>query len=237
MRIALLADIHGNDLALRAVLEDAKKNGATELFVAGDLSGYYYGLDAVIALLDLWPWEGVQGNHDAWLVKILDGDKEILSWYSRKYGSSFEAAMHDLNDGHRDSFVSLAPSRVIERAGKKILLCHGSPWSQDEYVYPDAPTELFDRIAALGHDAVIMGHTHYPMVKRIGSTVIINPGSAGQPRDIGNSASWAIFDPESGDVEPHRTIFDPAPLLAEIERRDPQHPYLRDVLLRNKNIT
>ena len=64
MKIALLADIHGNHHALSCVLDAARKEECDRLLIAGDFVGYYYHPDKVFDLLDGWKCDAVKGNHD-----------------------------------------------------------------------------------------------------------------------------------------------------------------------------
>jgi len=78
----------------------------------------------------------------------------------------------------------------------------------------------------------VMGHTHYPMLKRIGSTAVINPGSVGQPRDRKPGACWALFDTKDHTIELRRENYDSSSLVRECQLRHPELPYLSEVLQR-----
>ena len=55
---------------------------------------------------------------------------------------------------------------------------HGSPWPPyGDYLYPGSP--VLKRAAELDVDYLLLGHTHVAMAKRIGHTLVINPGSLG----------------------------------------------------------
>ena len=64
MKLALLADIHGNADALEAVLAAARRRGAKRLLCAGDFVGYYYEPARCFELLDAWRLDAVRGNHE-----------------------------------------------------------------------------------------------------------------------------------------------------------------------------
>ena len=117
------------------------------------------------------------------------------------------------------------------------MLCHGSPWEPDEYIYPDSPMDTFLRCTNGRFDVVIMGHTHYPMVKLINSTVIINPGSVGQPRNYIPGADWAILDFDTLDVQLKHIQYDISEVVEEAKRIDPELPYLAQVLFRKRKMT
>ncbi len=109
---------------------------------------------------------------------------------------------------------------------------HGGPWDPlEEYIYPDSEPTRFD---PLPFKTLLLGHTHYPMDIRGTNTRIINPGSAGQPRD-GDWPSYAVYDDETQSVEIKRTAFDVDALVADIEDRHESNDYLIDVLRRIGN--
>lgn len=231
MKIALLADIHGNALALEAVLHMAAREGVDELFLLGDFVGYYFQPGKVLELLAPWKVTAIRGNHETLLTECAES-AEALNAYEKKYGRGLRMAMEQLDDGVLSGLMSLPERQVVTRDGYTILMCHGSPWDPDKYIYPDAPEPVFARFAELETDVVLMGHTHYPLIRRIGATLLVNPGSVGQPRDKRPGAAWALFDTESGEVEFRREQYDIAQVVMEAGRINPEIPYLAEVLER-----
>ena len=78
--------------------------------------------------------------------------------------------------------------------GKTLVMVHGSPWEPyNEYIYPNSPA--ISRLGEIDADYVILGHTHYQMAERVGRSLIINPGSAGEPRDARNHFQLSYADP------------------------------------------
>ncbi len=89
---------------------------------------------------------------------------------------------------------------------KKILFCHGSPDNYlSGYVYKDTDIE---RWSNLDYDIIFLGNTHYPFIRTVNKRVIVNVGSCGLPRDIGNMASCVIYDPEENLCQIFRLTFD-----------------------------
>ena len=234
---AIIADIHGNSEALREVLRDIKKAGVTKLLIAGDFVGYYYRPDEVFALLREWEWQGVSGNHDTNFKRFIAGSFPDMDAYRKEYGQALDVAKQKMSDADVSLMRSLPETRELSIDGKRVLLCHGSPWSENERVYPDAPESTFARIASLGFDVVILAHTHYPFLKQTGSCTVLNPGSVGQPRDEGSVASWASADFETGEMYLHKTPFNPEAVLRDARTYDPSCPYLSDVLTRKQKKT
>lgn len=231
MKVALLGDIHGNALALSAVLSAAKAAEVERLLITGDLVGYYFEPLNVLEQLGHWQRDVVRGNHEEMLSKART-DPSFLVAVSARYGSGLGVALEQLNERQLDEVCGLPHPLELTIGGSRVLLCHGSPWDINQYVYPDASQELLERCAESSFDLVVMGHTHYPMIQRIRSTLLINPGSVGQPRNRKPGASWALFDTESGAVELRTEQYDVAFLVDECRRRHSELPYLSEVLLR-----
>lgn len=236
MKVAILGDIHGNHLALKKVLTEIKKEGIKHLFIAGDIVGYYYHPDKVFEELADWSYEMIKGNHDDFLVRIYRGDEKLRTLYKQKYGSGIEIALEVLDQDICEFLSKLPVKKEIIINNRKILLCHGSPWKFDEYIYPDSPEATLKRCIEGGFDVVIMGHTHYPMEKRINSTIILNAGSAGQPRNYIPGADWAILNLDTLDVKLKHVQYDISAVIEEVEHINPELPYLSQVLSRKKNM-
>jgi putative phosphoesterase len=109
------------------------------------------------------------------------------------------------------------PSIETRVNGKRLVVVHGSPFEpHNEYIYPNSPS--LSRLATIDADYVILGHTHYQMAERVGRTLVINPGSAGEARDARNAfqLSYAVLDTETDEVvfdnfqDPTRAAVDPS---------------------------
>ena len=85
-------------------------------------------------------------------------------------------------------------------------MVHGSPWNRlKEYVYTEAPQ--ISRLAKLGRDVIILGHTHVPMVARIDGVTVINPGSVGQPPAEDPRPAYAWMETDTGEVRIEKIDF------------------------------
>ena len=85
--------------------------------------------------------------------------------------------------------------------GKSLYMVHASPWEPyNEYLY--STSAKLSRLPELGADIVILGHTHETMVRRIGRTLVINPGSVGEARGFNDlNLTYAVLDTVSEEVE------------------------------------
>jgi putative phosphoesterase len=231
VRLALIGDIHGNHLALQAVLNAAITKRVDSLLVTGDLVGYYFAPLKVLQLLASWEKFVVRGNHEDMLATSRTDPKSSHK-VEKRYGCGVRLALEQLSGEQIDYLCSLPHPLALNLGGLRILLCHGSPWDVDQYIYPDADSDLMLRCASYDFDVVVMGHTHYPIVREIGKTLLVNPGSVGQPRNRQLGASWALLDTESRSVTLHREDYDCSILINECQRRHPEIPYLSEVLQR-----
>lgn len=231
MKIGLIGDIHGNADALNAVLLSAVANNVEKLLITGDLVGYYFQPKQVLEILAPWEKFIVRGNHEDMLCRSR-GDPDYLTAVEARYGSGVRVALDQLSSQQLDEICGLPHPLCLEIDGVHIMLSHGSPWNVDQYIYPDAASDLIERCVPEGFDLVVTGHTHYPMVKTAGNAVLVNPGSVGQPRNRKLGAHWAVFDTHDRSVDLHRTPYDCSQLVLECRKRHPELPYLADVLER-----
>ena len=231
MKLGLLSDIHGNCYALKAVLDALKCKDVDTLIITGDFVGYYFWPAEVFNLLKNWDVVAVCGNHDRMLESAIN-DKSYRLKVLKKYGSGLDIALKELDKKTIRWLMHLPNLLRYETKDGDVLLCHGSPWDGDEYVYPDLNDESLNRYAGLKARWVVQGHTHYPMHKKIGDISVINPGSVGQPRNRQTGAQWALLDTESGEVTHFCEQYDLSKVIKESDKRHPEITYLTNILER-----
>jgi putative phosphoesterase len=232
MKIAVLSDIHGNIYALEAMLRAAKKDGVEKLLVLGDIVGYYYHPKAILEILADWDYSIIKGNHEEILSQILLG-KVKESEIRLKYGSGHRMAIEQLSALQLQLLLNASESMFVEYDGIKILMCHGSPWQLDYYLYPDTEKVILNRCEQFDADLILIGHSHYSFIYKMNNTMLVNCGSIGQSRSLGGHAFWALLNTNNGVIELKSTPYNIQPLLAEIEKIDPDIPYLKNILSRN----
>ena len=231
MKLALLGDVHGNFRALKAVLSRARLLNVNVLLITGDLVGYYDRPSIVMEMLNAWDCYIVRGNHED-MLKIARTDDEFLTKVDAKYGRGLRSALEQLSNSQLDTLCNLPHPLELDMDNCKILLCHGSPWDNNYYIYPDSSTEAFDKCAQQQYDLVVLGHTHYSMCQEIGNTLVVNPGSVGQPRNRQPGAQWALYDTESRALEFFNESYDCSELIEECRVNSPELPYLVEILTR-----
>jgi putative phosphoesterase len=231
VKLGLLGDVHGNDRALSAVLKAASKAKVDKLLVTGDLVGYYFSPSQVLNLLNDWDCYIVSGNHEVMLARSRS-NPDYLAEVSKRYGTGLQVALEQLDTQQLDRLCGLPHPLELDFDGVRILLCHGSPWDLNHYIYPDSAESAMEFAELVKYDLIVTGHTHYPMLFDETECILVNPGSVGQPRDRILGACWALFDTESRCVELHREEYDSSELVRECQFRHPELPFLSEVLTR-----
>lgn len=223
-RLALISDIHGNLVALEAILADIAARGVTEIVCLGDIAATGPQPHEAAVRVRALGCPVVMGNTDAWLLKPApraDGDES-----QRMIDAIDLWCAEQLTPEDRAFLASFQPTVSVPLDGVKRLLCyHGSPRSFNDRMTPDTPEEqVAEWLAGTDADLYAGGHTHVQMLRRFQRSILINPGSVGLPLnptfpspDIRNPAwgEYAIIECE-GDrlsVALQRVPFDTAALV------------------------
>jgi len=189
MNVAIISDIHGNSIALEVILKDIRQQKVNQIYCLGDLVNYYPDCNEVISLLAKHDAISILGNHDFMVVSSRNLEKEKARVYQ------LDETRTNLT-GVNNKYLAGLPKSILSRFGPaKVLMVHGSPLDElDGYIYPDTDLNKFE---SLDYDFVFCGHTHRAMIRKVGQLTFANPGSVGMPRDIGNMASYILFDSET----------------------------------------
>lgn len=231
MIVAVIADIHGNDVAMEAVAKQMIKAKVEKVWVLGDIVGYYYHPERVLDTLSSWNCEIIKGNHEK-MMDLATRDKKYLHEVTQKYGHGIEKAIVHLNKKQVNLLGTLPENKLIKLGNLSVKICHGSSWDNDFRVYPDTAKQILERNFTPESDYVFLGHTHYSFIYQRVGKVLVNPGSVGQARDFGGLANWVLFNTTSKVIIFKSTVYDRTELIKEIRNNDPQIKYLQDVLYR-----
>jgi putative phosphoesterase len=219
MRVALIGDVHANLPALEAVLAHAREGGATRIWNIGDFVGYGPFPDEVVRRLRREGAISIAGNYD---LKVLKFKKKQDKWRTSKRPEkwlAFKWAYEHLSKESRMYLRSLSPELRMRVAGRRILLTHASPASNEEHLTPDTPTERLRELAGMADaDLVICGHSHQPFTRQVQGVWFINTGSVGRPDDGNPRATYAILtiEPDVFEVRHYRVEYDVARVVAAI---------------------
>lgn len=208
MKLGFVSDAHGNPFGLEGCLRALRVHGAERVYFLGDAVGYLPEENAVLDLLRSHEALCVRGNHEAFLL----GELPVSAERDRIY--RIAEARARIAPGHTE-WIKQWPIRLeLTMDGVRFLLVHGSPAHPlTGYVYPDSDLGPVVTAAAAA-DIVLMGHTHRAFGASLGRVTIINVGSSGMPRDVGNLASCALVDSSSGAYDIFRVRFDARALVA-----------------------
>lgn len=197
MRIAVIADLHANLPALRAVLDDANALACDSIWCLGDLVGRGPHPGEVIDELRRLDMPTVQGNWDeavglrrehpgvVWATPEAEAaGLASLAWTIERTSDDQRAWLRQLPAAHRFS--------MDERS---VLLFHGSPLRQNEYLWSDRPSRVFARISSdQGDDLLCFGNTHEAFHRLVGKSHFVAAGSVGCGTADDPSAYYAVID-------------------------------------------
>jgi putative phosphoesterase len=218
VKTALISDIHGNAVALDAVLAELD---ADQVVCLGDaVQGGPQPTEVLDRLRDLG-WPVVLGNADAFLLDPDAGPerfREVNDW-----------TVSQLAPGHLDQIRSFVPRLNVEIGDQRLLAFHGGPDDYDQILLPWTPIDelqaAFDPYPA---DLYAGGHTHQQFVRRVGDAQFVNPGSVGLSWDwdrrsndelgVDRYACYAVLEERS--IEFRRVPFDVEPLLQLYRERE-----------------
>jgi len=219
MRIVIVSDIHGNLEALSALPEDYD-----ELWVLGDLVNYGPDPAAVIDFVRSKVVVSVCGNHDYSIgfnqdPRCSDRFREMAE-ATRRFTDSV------LSFGHKHFLRYLPPFVETRRGSTRFHICHAVP-SDPLFGYCEAESsQWIKEVEKVDADVILVGHTHVPALRSIGSCVVVNPGSLGQPKGGSPEARYAVW--EDGEFELKSCPYPFDTTVAKIQRLP------IDVALRNE---
>jgi predicted phosphodiesterase len=212
LKAAILADIHGNTLALEAVLQDLEKQGGVdEYWILGDLAALGPDpLGVLSRVAELPKAHFVRGNTDRYLVtgehpgpdvqKILN-NLDALNLKIR-LANSFSWTVGAIAPAGWLPWLDELPleMRQVLPDGTRLLAVHAAPGTDDGdgIRAQSSDDELRRLLSGVQADLVLVGHTHIPFNRMVDGVHLVNPGSVSNPFPPDLRASYAIF---SGDLQ------------------------------------
>lgn len=192
MRIAILSDIHGNRLALDAVLDDLAGDGIDHFVCLGDaIQGGPQPAETVARLRELG-LPVVLGNADDYLLHGTTGAEPETAFHAAMRAWS----LAHLGEADRAFMRAFQPTVSVSLAAGTLLAFHGSPRSYDDIIFPHTPDDEVERMLGPS-DAVLFagGHTHVQQLRRLDGARFINPGSIGVAYDARQARAIPRVDP------------------------------------------
>lgn len=231
MRILLLADIHGNYPALRAIDAFFSLTTFDAIVNCGDSVVFAPFSNEVINWLLARRAISILGNTDKKVIKLLQGrtftkpskeEKRIMYVHAaRQLTKQCGDYLQSLNISAELRLTDVAPDPENQK-GNLLGIFHGSPAKPHEFLFDTTP---LDRFAELARDypyrAIVTGHSHTPYHFDIDGTHFINPGSAGRMFDGNPAVGCAVLtcNGTGVEVEHHRIDYDVSQVIAELARQ------------------
>jgi putative phosphoesterase len=192
IRVAVLADIHGNLQALRAVLAHQKQLRVDRVVVAGDLISDCPDPNEVVSLIaSLENCHVISGNREGYLAQFTAMEQD--KWRASQQWSSLVWTFDSLTAENK-TFLAELPDTLSVGLGTEILrIVHGSPSSVVEHLYPHTEN-LSEHLEAIPETVLICGHTHKQWNASVENKVAFNPGSVGVHFNKQKRAEYSILD-------------------------------------------
>ncbi len=224
MKYAVISDVHGNGPALKAVLEDAGKEGISQFIFAGDycISGPWPD-QCITAIKEIDHKHVIRGNEEKYLENLIDKDQS--AWTDGQMQVSYWC-YRNVSRENLDYLLSLPHRDDFECNGIKIHMAHSSmdfmgthpfyTWNSvtvaersrkadiaPEQILSDMAderrkdAEFQEAIDKLEKGVYIFGHSHIQCsyTDKTKEIYMINPGSCGLPLDgIKNSAPYTVLE-------------------------------------------
>lgn len=210
MRVALISDLHGNALSLRAVLDDIARVGVDQIVCLGDCATLGPEPEAVLDMLRDLGCPVILGNHDDFML-----DPELIRRYTEVpvIVDAVDWCRDHLAPRHLEFVRTFKTELELELDGDaKLFLFHGSPRSHMEDLLATTPPDELDTLLG-GRTATVMagGHTHVQMLRQHRGMLLVNPGSVGMPFREANvpgraptvlgHAEYAVVEGAGGSVQ------------------------------------
>ena len=218
MRVAALADVHGNAPALAAVLAEVEREAPDVVVFCGDLTWGSLPREtlALVRALKI-PTRFVRGNAD------------------RAVGVDTEGRGQWMTSQHADEDIaflrSFEPTVTVDVDGLgAVCFSHGSPRSDEECVTERTPPErVREFMAGRDEQVVVTAHVHLQYERTVDGLRLVGPGSVGLPYGEGGGAFWVLLGP---DVELRRTDYDVEAAVALMrETEDPSVERIVELML------
>jgi putative phosphoesterase len=180
MRIGLLSDMHGNDVAFAAVVEDLERFQPDVLVSLGDVAQGGAEPAATLDRLRSLGARTVMGNSDDFLLEVPVDSPEPVT---ERHLQVRDWTLAQLDEEHLSFLRSFEPTVELSVDSQRIVCFHGSPSSYDDVLlaeWKNASLAPYERSEA---DLLAGGHTHTQWTRRIGEALFVNPGSVGLAYD------------------------------------------------------
>ncbi|MDQ2906552.1 MAG: metallophosphoesterase family protein [Ktedonobacteraceae bacterium] len=217
MRVAVISDIHGNQVALEAVLDDlAQQPAIDQRVIAGDLCLNGPCPRQVLETLQRLGCPVITGNVDEEVVtkapEKSEKKRNTVSWTREQIGQVGINYLHELPTSHR----------ISNAGGSDLLIVHANPLNMEEAIFPNASDSTLEHFMgglepAIG--AVAFGHLHIAYMRRWRHLLLVDVASCGIPRDEDLRAAYGIltWHENAWEAEIRRVEYDVMTVVKQIK--------------------
>lgn len=216
MRVAVISDIHGNQLAFEAVLRDlAEQPGIDQTVIAGDLCLNGPRPRQALEMVRELRCPVIQGNVDA---EVANGAPDK----GAKKRTTVSWTREEIGQNGIDYLAGLPFSQRIAGPEDDLLIVHANPLNLDDTIFPNAPdTELERLLGGLDDEigALAFGHLHIAYTRRWRQLLLADVASCGLPRDEDLRAAYGILTSQDGawQAEIRRVAYDVEAVVKQIK--------------------
>lgn len=233
MRLAFISDIHGNALALEAVLESMKQKKVDKIFVLGDLCFRGPEPKRSLDLVRTMGAEVIKGNADEWIVRGVQKG-EVPEESLRMMNEERDWTYARLDDDSVAYLKNLPTELNLSFGNINIHAFHATPTSLFEVVQPfEADDHLAEKLFLHDADLYMYAHIHKPYMRSIDGKTVMNIGSVGLPFDGLHKPSYGLVDIAGDDFTTSivRVDYDVAKVIDQFKQSDyPNVPFMTKIL-------
>lgn len=216
MRVAIISDIHGNQIALDAVLDNLKRQPAVDqIVIAGDICLNGPRPAEVLGRVKDLHCPVIQGNVDVEVVTEAPDKgakkKAVIAWTREQIGLEGILYLDNLP----------ASYRIVNPQGDDALVVHANPHNQEDALFPSSPDDVLEGLLGdleANISALAFGHLHIAYVRHWRRLLLFDVGSCGLPRDEDRRASYGILTWQDNvwQAEIHRVEYDLEAVVAQL---------------------
>ncbi len=218
MKIAVIADIHANLVALQAVVADIETWGADKVVVAGDIVNRgprpRECFDFVYAKVKNDGWLVLSGNHEEFVAKLARQlqNSRYAPINPRQYDflrPVYWTAKKLFPELSQMEALPFAQS-VFAPDGSELRIVHASMRGNRDGIYPETSDDTLRTQIAPSAAVFCVGHTHRPLTRRVDETLVVNVGSVGLPFDGDTRAAYGriTWRDNQWHAEIRRVVYD-----------------------------
>ena len=225
IKIAVMADIHSNCVALEACIDKALTEGVDQFIFLGDYLGEMAYPKKTLAIIkelqSRYPCTCIRGNKEEYWINHRKNAHEI--WEYGKTTTGILKYVYDhLTDQEIDLFENMPIAKDMKYDGlPAFTICHGSPVKVNQSMRPDYDyiDELLENISA---ELILCGHFHIQTEDVRNRTRVINPGAVGVPLHSGGLGQFMILKGSEGLWKPqfYSVKYDVAEAIRQMEKEN-----------------